>query len=198
MNQQKKCLWFVLHFLSNEQKQVRLACTREFVETADRNPNFLKSIVMRDRCLCYMYNPQTKRQSAAWLSLGASRPAKFRQWKSKVKTLLIIFFHAKGLLPVPQMGPLEFVAWQYTGTHHNCVCLIFPPPTPTLAGFDSGQLFCFPKPSCRWKARFSRIFWPSKVLGPWSWRQSHKLSSAEYLMEFISAAKSVYIEKSSM
>ncbi len=45
-----------------------------------------------------MYNLQTKRQCAVWLNPGASRSAEIRQQKSKVKTVLIANFDAKGLL----------------------------------------------------------------------------------------------------
>ncbi len=98
MNWTKVCLWFVSHFPTDKHQQVRLASTRNFVETAEGDPNFLKSIITGDESCCYIYDPQTKWQSTVWLSLGASRPTKVRQQKSKVKTLLIVFFDAKGLL----------------------------------------------------------------------------------------------------
>ncbi len=48
MNRQKVCSQFILHFLTDKQKQMHLACTRDLVETADVDPNFLKSIVTSD------------------------------------------------------------------------------------------------------------------------------------------------------
>ncbi len=88
---------FIPHFLTDQQKQVRLTCTRDFVETADGDPSFLKSIVTGGKSWFYMYNLQMKGQSTAGLSLGALRPVKVRQQKSNVETLLIAFFDAKGL-----------------------------------------------------------------------------------------------------
>ncbi len=98
MNQQKVCSQFVPHFLTDEPKQVCLARTQDLVETADGNPKVLKSILTMYESWCNFHDSQTKWQSAAGLSLGASRPAKVRQQKSKGKTLLITFFDAKGLL----------------------------------------------------------------------------------------------------
>ncbi len=87
---------------------------------------------------------------------------------------------------------LEFAAWRRTGTYHNSSdtllcqksnhCLIIPL---LLTGFGFGRLFfCFIKSSWRWKAHFSRIFRPSKVLVWWSWRHSYKLNSPECLTTF--------------
>ncbi len=98
MNRGKVCSRFIPHFLTTEQKQVRLICTWDFVETADGDPNFLKSVVSGNESWCYMYNLQTKQQSAVWLSLGASRAANVRRQKSKMKSLLITFFNSKSLL----------------------------------------------------------------------------------------------------
>lgn len=53
---------------------------------------------MGDESWCFIYETQTKRQSAAWLSPGAQRPWKVRQQKSKVKTKLIALFNSKGLI----------------------------------------------------------------------------------------------------
>lgn len=83
MNRRKICSRFVPHFLTDEQKQTRLSCSRDFIETAESYPFFLKTIVTGDESWCFVYDPQTKRQSSAWLSPGAERPTKARQQKSK-------------------------------------------------------------------------------------------------------------------
>lgn len=98
MNRRKVCARFVPHMLTDEQKQIRLSCYQDFIETADSDSNFLKTIVTGDESWCFMYDPQTKRQSSAWLSPGEQRPTKVRQQKSKVKTMLIAFFDSKGLI----------------------------------------------------------------------------------------------------
>lgn len=107
LNRRKVCARFVPHFLTADQKQRRMDCARDLVETADNDANFLKTIVTGDETWCFMYDPQTKRQSAAWLEPTDSKPTKVRQQKSRVKTMLIAFFDAKGMvhheyLPVGQ------------------------------------------------------------------------------------------------
>ncbi len=62
------------------------------------DPNFLTSIVTGDKSWCFQYNPLTKCQLCTWLSLGVPRPQKVRQQKSKVKSMLITYFDAKGLI----------------------------------------------------------------------------------------------------
>ncbi len=98
MNQWKECSQSVPHFPTDEQKQVHLVRTKDYVETTDGDPNFFKAIVIGDKSRRYIYNSQIKQQSAAWLSLGVSEPTNIKQQKSKVKILLITFFDAKALL----------------------------------------------------------------------------------------------------
>jgi hypothetical protein len=45
-----------------------------------------------------MYDPETKRQSAMWLSPNKPKVQKVRMQKSRVKTLLTAFFYAKGII----------------------------------------------------------------------------------------------------
>jgi hypothetical protein len=42
------------------------------------------------------YDPETKRQLVQWKSTYSPRPRKARISKSKIKTMLIIFFNDKG------------------------------------------------------------------------------------------------------
>ncbi len=51
-----------------------------------------------DESWCFLYDLQTKRQSAAWLNSQALRLQKVRYQKSCVKTMLIAFFDSKGLI----------------------------------------------------------------------------------------------------
>jgi hypothetical protein len=58
----------------------------------------LKRIVVGDECWCFMYNPETKRQSATWLSPKKPKAQKVRMQKSRVKTMLAAFFDARGII----------------------------------------------------------------------------------------------------
>ncbi|XP_018403545.1 PREDICTED: uncharacterized protein LOC108780364 [Cyphomyrmex costatus] len=44
------------------------------------------------------YDPETKRQSAEWHTTASPHPKKARMSKSKVKTMLIVFFDIRGLV----------------------------------------------------------------------------------------------------
>jgi [histone H3]-lysine36 N-dimethyltransferase SETMAR len=98
LNKRKLCARFVPHSLNEDQKRQRLVASQDFIELVDKDKNFLKRIVTGDETWCFMYDPQTKRQSAAWLGPKSPKPQKVRIQKSKVKTMLIAFFDAKGLI----------------------------------------------------------------------------------------------------
>jgi hypothetical protein len=46
----------------------------------------------------YGYDPETKQQSSRWKSLNSPRPKNAKQVKSKVKSMLIIFFDIRGIV----------------------------------------------------------------------------------------------------
>jgi hypothetical protein len=47
---------------------------------------------------CFMYDPETKYQSATWLSPKKPKAQKVRMQKSRVKTMLTAFFDAEGII----------------------------------------------------------------------------------------------------
>jgi len=47
-NRRKICARFVPHFLTPEQKEMRVNCCRDFVEMADKDPDFIK--IIGDTC----------------------------------------------------------------------------------------------------------------------------------------------------
>jgi len=68
------------------------------IATADSDPHFFKKIVTGDETWCFAYDPTTKRQSAAWVGETSPRPKKLRFQKSRVKTMLVIFFNWQGVI----------------------------------------------------------------------------------------------------
>ncbi len=94
---------------------------------------------------CYMYNWQTKWQSTARLSLGASRLAKVKE-----PTSLITFVDAKGLLHHlhDRRSFLQFI-WQLW----NVWCATFVEPSPNTVNWTVG-VCCI---TMRW--RTSQLFW---------------------------------------
>ena len=98
LRKQKICSRFVPHSLTPEQKDRRTAACRHLIATADSNPDFFKKIVTGDKTLCFAYDPTTERQSVAWVGETSPRPKKLRFQKSRVKTMLVIFFDWQGVM----------------------------------------------------------------------------------------------------
>jgi len=93
----RKICFDLFHTLTPEQKDLKIAACRDLSATADSDPDFFKKIVTGDKTWCFAYDPTTKRQSAAWVGEPSPRPKKLRFQKSRVKTMLVIFFNWKGL-----------------------------------------------------------------------------------------------------
>jgi histone-lysine N-methyltransferase SETMAR len=59
---------------------------------------FLNKIITRDETWCFAYDPKTKRQSSEWVGEASPRPKKLKFQRSRIKTLLIIFFDSQGIV----------------------------------------------------------------------------------------------------
>jgi hypothetical protein len=59
---------------------------------------FLFRVINGDESWIYSYDSEIKQQSSQWKSPNSPRLKKVRQAKSKVKTMLIIFFDIKGFV----------------------------------------------------------------------------------------------------
>jgi len=92
LRKRKICSCFVPHSLTPEMKEQRFAACRDFIATADSDPDFFKKTVTGDGKWCFAYDPTTKRQSAAWVRETSPRPKKLQLQKSRVKIILVIFF----------------------------------------------------------------------------------------------------------
>jgi hypothetical protein len=65
---------------------------------------------MDDESWRFMYNPETKCQSATWLSPKKPKAQNVRMQKSQMKTMLTAFFDAKGIIHhkfVPGKQPVK-------------------------------------------------------------------------------------------
>jgi AraC-like DNA-binding protein len=51
---------FVPKLLSQEQRQLRLKVARDMLECANRDPEFLKTVITGDETWVYEYDPETK------------------------------------------------------------------------------------------------------------------------------------------
>ena len=90
----KVCAKFVPHTLKPHEKD--LQHSRNIIKEANKNRNFLYSIVTGDETRCFQYEP--KRQSSKWQPREEPKPKKTRQEKSKIKSMLICFHDSKGII----------------------------------------------------------------------------------------------------
>ncbi|GBN60941.1 Putative uncharacterized protein FLJ37770 [Araneus ventricosus] len=68
------CARFVPHKLSDEQKGHRMETSGNFIDSCDRNPQFLETIFIGDESVYYESDLETKRQSMEWCSLSHPFP----------------------------------------------------------------------------------------------------------------------------
>ncbi|GFX73703.1 putative DD34D transposase [Trichonephila clavipes] len=80
----------------------------------ENDPNFLKSIVTGDETCCFQYDPETKRQSAEWKSHNSPQAKKSRKSPSQIKTMLITFFNARGIIHKEFVPTGETITGQYS------------------------------------------------------------------------------------
>ena len=95
LGMKKVCAKMVPKNLTNEQKQKRVEVCEQLLE---RQNDVLIRTITGDETWVYQYDPESKRQSAQWKSADSPRPKKFRQSKSRVKTMLITFFDIRGIV----------------------------------------------------------------------------------------------------
>jgi histone-lysine N-methyltransferase SETMAR len=94
----KICAKLVPKNLSDEQKDIRVLVSWEILDHVKSEPNFLQGVITGDETWIFEYDPTTKRQSSEWHTSESPRPKKAQMSKSRVKSMLIIFFDSKGIV----------------------------------------------------------------------------------------------------
>ncbi len=110
------------HALTTEQKEQLLNNTYNLIETIKSDPNFLGSIITGDESWYFAYDPETKRQRSKWCGPNTPPSKKFRFQKSRVKTMLILFFDNKGVIHheyVPE-GQTVNATFYIQNLDHSC------------------------------------------------------------------------------
>jgi hypothetical protein len=64
----------------------------KLLEKIGEDPDFLNSVVTCSETWLFQYDPETKQQAMQWKTTRSPRPKKARMSKSKIKTMLIVFF----------------------------------------------------------------------------------------------------------
>jgi hypothetical protein len=63
-----------------------------------KEPDILSSVVTCNETWLFQYDAETKQQSVQWKSIHSPRPKKARMSRSKLKTMLFIFFGPEGIV----------------------------------------------------------------------------------------------------
>ena len=98
LNMRKVCAKMVPKVLTDDQKLRRVETCQENLDMCERDPEFLNNVITGDESWVFEYDPETKRQSSEWHTSLSPRPKKARMSRSKIKTMLIVFFDIKGLV----------------------------------------------------------------------------------------------------
>jgi len=107
------CAKFIPKLLSEQQKSLRLEIAKDNLEMINSDENLLKKVITGDESWVYGYDPETKQQSSQWKHASSPRPKKARQSRSKIKSMLIVFFDYEGVVhheyaPAGQMINKEY------------------------------------------------------------------------------------------
>jgi hypothetical protein len=92
------CVSGLMRFLTADQKQQCVNICEELRQIASKDATFLSRVITDDESRFYSYDPEIKQQSSQLKSPNSPRPKKVRQVKSKVKSMLIIFFDIKEIV----------------------------------------------------------------------------------------------------
>jgi len=65
---------FVLHLLTEEQKQNSVTVSQELLDSLNTDENFLKNVITGDETWVYGYDVETKVQSSQWVGKSSPRP----------------------------------------------------------------------------------------------------------------------------
>ena len=106
LQMRKICAKLVPKVLTPDNKDIRLAISHEMLDRVRSDQRFLRRVITGDESWVFQYDPQTKRQSSEWHTKNSPRPKKARMSKSRVKTLLLVFFIVKGWFTrnLPHLG----------------------------------------------------------------------------------------------
>ncbi|UYV76599.1 hypothetical protein LAZ67_14001412 [Cordylochernes scorpioides] len=66
LNMKKLCDYFVPRNLTDKQRESRLSICKDLIETANNDSDILKTIITDDETWCFLFDPQTKKQSLEW------------------------------------------------------------------------------------------------------------------------------------
>ena len=114
LNMQRTAAKSVPRLLSNDQKELYIPVCTELKEQAEKDTNFISTIITGDECWVFGYSPETKQQSSQWKT-PTSLPKK-AQVRSNVKLMLVCFFHNEGIVHKEFVPPGQTVNGKFIAT----------------------------------------------------------------------------------
>ena len=94
----KICAKLVPKNLSVEQKANRLEICQDLLGRLEIEPNFLHKVITGDESWVFDYDPENKRQTEECHTKTSPRPKKAHMSRSRVKTMIIVFFNSHGIV----------------------------------------------------------------------------------------------------
>lgn len=98
LGMRKICAKMVPRLLTDDQKTRRVNTCKDVLDQLENNTKLLENVITGDESWVFQYDPETKRQSLQWKTPSSPRPKKARMSKSRVKTMLIVFFDHRGIV----------------------------------------------------------------------------------------------------
>ncbi|UYV81375.1 hypothetical protein LAZ67_20000980 [Cordylochernes scorpioides] len=98
LQMRKVCAKLVPKVLTQDQKELRVLRCQELLDLIQNEPGFLNSVIIGDESWMFEYDPESKRQSCAWHTKSSPLPKKARMSKSRIKTMIIVFFDIRGIV----------------------------------------------------------------------------------------------------
>jgi histone-lysine N-methyltransferase SETMAR len=113
LKMKKVCAKMVPKNLSEDQKLNTEEMCQNVLEKIEEDPDFLNSVITCNETWLFQYDPEIKRQSMQWKTTNSPRPKKVRMSKSKIKTMLIVFFDIQGIIMTQYVPPGQTVNQTY-------------------------------------------------------------------------------------
>jgi len=98
LHMRKICAKLELKNVSVEQKANRMEICQDLLGRLEIEPNFLDKVITGDELWVFDYDPETKRQSAEWHTKSSPRPKKACMSRSRVKTMITVFFDSRSIV----------------------------------------------------------------------------------------------------
>ncbi len=109
----RRCARLVPHLLTAEQKAFRKRLCQENLDLMREDPGqFLASVITTDETWIATFEPETKRQSSAWVLPQAAPPQKAHRQRGQRKTMMTVFFDFQGVIHVEFMPQGGTIWWE--------------------------------------------------------------------------------------